>query len=272
MKRRCVAFALVAFVFALSGSAAETLTADEVLDRMEAEADRVAEGSLVAVIRFDNAYADGSTVTNRFGSLSKPKRSLICFLEPEDVAGTVFLTHEPESDGESARLWLYLPLLGLPKELVSDDERGGSFAGSALSYEDIGQGDRRSDYTAELIEQTSLAVGGQTRAAYVIESVLKPGIVAETSRTILWVDSEFFTLLKMEAYNDLGRVASTMEVVALGAFEGRIVGDSLLAVDVASGNRTTVTFESRHRPDSDIPESAFAPENLGLFEPAAWGF
>lgn len=247
------------------------LTADEILDRVQQETDRLAQGSLVATIRFDNTYGDGTTASNLFGSLSKPNLSLIYFVEPEDVAGTIFLTHDAVGE-EDARLWLYLPLLGIPKELVSDEERGGSFAGSSLSYEDLSESDQRKDYDARLVGEETLVVGGRSRSTYVIESKAKPGADVSTLRTVVWIDQEFFTMLKMEGYNDLGRLESTMEVQSLTEFEGRLTADAMLATNASEGSSTTITFVNRHRPEGEMADSVFAPENLTAFDPAVWGF
>ncbi len=263
---------LVLVMILATGVSAMALTADEILDQMNAEADALAQGGMVSTIRFENAYDDGTTAANLFGSLSKPGYTLIYFIEPADVQGTIFLTHEAQGENGSARLWLYLPLLGIPKELVSDEERGGSFAGSSLSYEDLGDETRRADYDATLIREETLTIDGQALDSYVIESVAKEDADVATTRTLLWVEKNDFVMLKMEGYNDLGNLESTMNVVKLGRFEGKITADALLAEDLEAGSSTTVTFEDRHRPAEPIPTDLFAPENLPAFDPAAWGF
>jgi len=264
---------VTAFAVALLGVLAVGLTADEILDRMEIEADIVAEGSLIATIRFENAYRDGTTASNLFGSLSKPNLSLIYFIEPADVQGTILLTHEgPDPSPDGGEIWLYLPLLGIPKELVSDEERGGSFAGSALSYEDIGGRDDRDDFEAVVLREEEFIVGDQTRTAYVIESTADPGVDTDTPRTVLWIDTEFFIMLKVESYNDLGNLDNTMEVLGLVEFEGRLTANGMLATDVSNESSTTITFLDRHRPDAEIPDEVFSVDNITSFDPTAWGF
>jgi outer membrane lipoprotein-sorting protein len=271
MLKRTMSGALAATASILVGLAGLAMTADEVLDRMEEESDKLAEGSMVAVVRFDNAYRDGTTASNLFGMLSRPDDALIYFIEPSDVAGTIFLTHKVD-EGQGSRMWLYLPLLGIPKELVSDEERGGSFAGSSMSYDDLGGGNDRSDYVATLIGEEELVIGGETRTAYVIESIAEPDVDTDTPRTVLWVDIESFVMLKMEAYNDLGNLDTTVEVVSLTEFDGRRTYAEMLTTDVLEESSTLITVLSRWRPDGEIPEDVFAPENLTAFDPADWGF
>ena len=256
----------------LWGILAVAMTADEIFDRMDEEADLLAEGSMVSTIRFDNTYGDGTTASNLFGSIGKPNFSLIYFIEPADVQGTIFLTHETEEEEAENLLWLYLPILGVPKELVSEEERGGSFAGSSLSYEDLGDDDRRNDYDAVLLREEEFVVGELTRTVYKIESTAKAGADVDTLRTVLWIDTEFFIMLRMEGYNDLGNLDATMQVLALGEFEGKLTADSLLAENVTEESSTTVTILDQHRPETEIADDVFAPENLTTFDPAAWGF
>jgi len=67
------------------------LTADQILDRMDEASDRVNAGSLIAKVRFDNAYADGTTTYKVFGILARLDGYLIYFLEPEDEKGSIYL-------------------------------------------------------------------------------------------------------------------------------------------------------------------------------------
>lgn len=262
---------LMALLLIGGAALAQDLTVDDILDRMETEGDVLAEGSMIVQMRFDNAYSDGTTASNTFAGLSKPNKSLMYFLEPEDVRGTIFLTLEPEEEDADTRLWLYLPLLGIPKELVSEEARGGSFAGSSISYEDIGGDDQREDYDAVLIGEEVVTVGNEDRTAYVLESTAKPDADQDIVRTVLWVDKESFVMLKMEAYNDLGNLEQTLDVIELGEFEGHLVVDGMLARDVLEESETTITFLERRRPAGEIPDEVFDPETLVSFDPAAWG-
>jgi hypothetical protein len=273
MIKNTMKIGVTALAVALLSLLAVGLTADEILDRIDIEADAAAEGSLIATIRFENSYRDGTTASNLFGSLSKPNLSLIYFIEPIDVRGTILLTDEgPDPSPDGGEIWLYLPLLGIPKELVSDEERGGSFAGSSLSYEDLGGRDGRDDYDAVLLGEEELVVGELTRTVYVIESTANPGVDVDTPRTVLWIDAEFFIMLKVESYNDLGNLDNTMEVLSLTEFEGRLTADGMLATDVSNESSTTITFVDRRRPDAEIPDEVFSVDNITSFDPTVWGF
>ena len=272
MIRKCVALGMTLAALALIGLGTFAQTADEILDWVDAEADALAEGSMVSIIRFDNVYGDGTTGSNLFGSLAIPDHSLIYFIEPADVAGTIFLTIDSEDDDEDARLWLYLPFIGIAKELVSEEERGGSFAGSALSYSDLGDREGRADYDAVLLGEEDVIIGDVTRTAYVIESTAKPDADVDNPRSILWIDKEFLIMLKLESYNDLGNLDSTMDVLVLGEFEGKLTAHEMLAENHSDGSTTTITILEQRRPDSEIAADTFLPDNLSELDPALWGF
>ena len=271
MFKKTMVWTMTAAMVLIAGLAVAALTADEILDRMEEEGDKLAEGSMIGTMRFDNTYRDGTTASNVFGMLSKPNFALIYFIEPADVAGTIFLTHEID-DGNDTRLWLYLPLLGIPKELVSDEERGGSFAGSSMSYDDLGGESDRDDFVATLLREEEVVVGEETRMAYVIESVAKEGVDTDTPRSIVWVDTEAFIMLKAESYNDLGNLSSTIEVTSLTKFEGMLTFSAMLSTDVLDESSTLITVVDRRRPEAEIADEVFSPDNLTTFDPTVWGF
>ena len=254
------------------GLVAAAQTADEILDMMDAEADTLAEGSMLSTVAMHNDNADGTTTEYSFASLGKPDYSLLYYLEPADVAGTIFLMHDAKTDDEDNRLWLYLPFLGIPKELVSDDERGGSFAGSSLSYDDLGDQDRRQDHDAVLLGEEDLTISEMTRTVYKLESTAKPDADVDDLRTVLWVDKEFLIMLKLERYNDLGNLSSTMDILELVEFEGKLTASIMLAADVSAGSSTTITISGQRRPEAEIPDEIFAPESLTTFNLADWGF
>jgi hypothetical protein len=197
---------------------------------------------------------------------------LIYFMEPTDVAGTIFLTLESDDTDVDAQLWLYLPFIGIAKELVSEDERGGSFAGSALSYSDLGDREGRTDYDAVLLGEEEVVIGDLTRTTYKIESTVKPGVDVDNPRSIVWIDTEFLIMLKVESYNDLGNLDTTMDVLALEEFEGKLTTAEMLATNHSDGSTTTITILEQRRPDAAVSEDVFLPENIPAFDGAAWGF
>jgi len=261
---------LMALLLIGGAALAQDLTADAILDRMDAEGDVLAEGSMISQMRIDVNHPDGTTTWQTSAVLSKPGRMLIYQLEPEDYnKGSMWLIVEQEDD--DSRLWMYLPALGIAKELVTEEQRGGSFAGSSISLEDIGGDYQREDYDAVLIGEEVVAVGNEDRTAYVLESTAKPDTDQDIVRTVLWVEKESFVMLKMEAYNDLGNLERTLKVLKLGEFEGHLVAEVMFDRNELEQKETTITFLERRRPAGEIPDEVFDPETLVSFDPAAWG-
>jgi len=267
--KRVFGWTLVAVLLAGGVGLAQDLTADDILDRMEEESDALAQGSMISKMRVDVNHPDGTTTWQTSAVLSKPDRTLIYQLEPEDDEGSMWLIVEQEDD--DSRLWMYLPALGIAKELVTEEQRGGSFAGSSISLEDIGGGDQSEDYDAVLVGEEALTIDEEERTAYVVESTAKPDANEDIVRTVLWVDKESFVMLKMEGYNDLGNLEQTLDVLALAEFEGHLIAEQMVSRDVLEESQTTITILERRRSAEEIPDEGFDPENLASFDPTAWG-
>jgi len=267
-----VGLLLIAALWAVPLAAAG-MTGDEILQRVDAEAEALAAGSLISIVQFDNVYADGTTSSNVFAGLGKknegePEESLIYFREPEDVAGTIFLSVKPV--GEDARMWLYLPALGMAKELVADQQKQ-SFAGSTFSYKDMGNRSYADKYSAELVGEESVTVGDELRECYVLKLTAKPDADADYPTGKAWVDKESFLMLKSEDYNESGKLERTVDVLSLTTFDGQMLAGKMLATNALDGSSTTITFVKRERPEGEIPDSVFDPDNLETFDPAVYG-
>ena len=272
---RFVGFVLAcAVLLSSAGGQAQGLTGDEILARSDVSGEILGLGDFRVTLSFESRYQDGTAVANRFLGVSHREEGgrealLLYFLEPEDVLGTIFLSRtEP---GEDARLWLYLPALDLPKELVSGSERGGSFAGSSFSFEEIGARSLASDFAAELIGDETVDVGGTPRGAHVLLLTARPGADVEHPAATLWVDKETWITLRAESRRSDGSLASTMRVLALGEFEGDTVITGLESADLEEGVTTTISFLDERRPGAPLSLDLFAPEALASFDPVAAG-
>ncbi|MEA3238278.1 MAG: outer membrane lipoprotein-sorting protein [Candidatus Bipolaricaulota bacterium] len=270
----CLTLVVGILIVGALGAMAAGLTGDEILQKVDDEAASLAEGSLISVVQFDNVYADGTSASNVFAGMGKknegePEESLIYFKQPEDVAGTIFLSVKPV--GEDARMWLYLPALGMAKELVADQQEQ-SFAGSTFSYKDMGNRSYADKYAAELVGEEILTIGDEQRVCYMLAFTARPGADADYPSAKAWVDKESFLMLKSEDYNESGNLERTMDVLSLTKFDGQLLAGKMLATNALDNSSTTITFVKRQRPESDIPESVFNPENLATFDPVAYGF
>ncbi len=252
----------------------EELSGNEILTRVDQEAQFLSEGSMITTLQFENEYGDGTTSAKRFVSLSKQMEggaeySLIYFVRPEDEEGTIFLSVKPGPD-EDSRMWLYLPALGMSKELVAEEQEQ-SFAGSTFSFQDVGSRDMEDKYDAELIGEETLVVGDESRLVYILALTAKPDADTDYPTAKMWIDKEGFLMLRTENYNVEGNLEWMMEVTKLGEFEGKVTADQMIASNVLDESSTTITFLERVRPEEELSDSAFDPENLTSFDPAIYG-
>jgi len=260
---------------------AQDLTGNEILDQMGEKGTLFAEkGDVIFVARFDLVYTDGTTGSNQFKILSKqgaegtqdPNRMLIYYMEPEDIAGTAFLSLIPP-EGDS-RIWLYLPALGMVKELVSESEKEQSFAGTSLSYEQIGGGfDFSDDYQATRLADETITVPiegtEEDRSVYVLELVASREVDVDFPTGKLWVDQEGLLPLRIEFSNEAGELEEVMETLALCYFEGDLIPEQIYTQNLLDGSTTTISVLERQR--EELPDMIFMAENLPSFDPATYG-
>jgi len=267
-------FLAIVLMFSLSVAtiAAEDLSGDEVLVKVDEKSENVTQGEMLSVIDFHNVNADGTESSYRFGVLARkksgePNKTLIYYLKPEFVRGSIFLSKDTE-EGET-KMWLYLSALGQAKEL-SASKKESSFAGSTISFEEIGSWSMSEEYNADIVEETTVEAGNQSVSAYKLNLTAKEGADPQYPNQTIWVGKDNWVLLRSNNFNSEGELVKEMEVKQLTTFEGKTVTKSLVTTAVDSGASTTVTYLKRARPDKDIPDSVFNPGNLKDLDPANW--
>lgn len=255
---------------AWSLQAQQPLTGPQILQKVEEKGGiGGTQGELISDVKFDIVGKDKRTATNEFRFFSKrkqgePDRLLVAFVQPDDVRGTLFLSIKPEN--KDADLWLYLPALGAVKQLVNTQERKGSFAGSNLSFEDLGSGFKYSEsYTAEeKVTEEKLKIGDREYTTYVLTlRVKKEKEKTEDYPTRkLWVEKTEFVVLKGEGYNKTNKLETVFEARTLGKFEDDTVPNKVLIKNVLDNSQTTISFLTRKRPAQPLPDTLFDPSNL----------
>lgn len=255
---------------AWASQAQQGLTGPQILQKVEEKGGLGGKlGDLISDVKFDIVGKDKKTATNEFRFFSKrkqgePDRLLVAFVKPDDVRGTLFLSIKPEN--KNADLWLYLPALGAVKQLVNTQERKGSFAGSNLSFEDLGSGFKYSEsYTAdEKVTEEKIKVGATEYPTYVLTLRVKKEKEKTEDYPVrkLWVEKSEFVVLKGEGYNKTNKLETVFEALALGKFENDTVPDRVLIRNVLDGSQTTISFLTRKRPAQPLPENLFDPNNL----------
>jgi len=179
-------------------------------------------------------------------------KGLIRFLDPPDLRGTAFLTHE--KPGEDDR-WLYLPGVGRAKRIAASG-KAGSFAGTEFTYEDLG-GRELDAYRHAWLEAS--VVDGDT--VDVVESVPDDPL-SGYSRIVSRVSRSRLVFDRVEYYDRQGRLLkrSTAFDVSLGE-DGLWHADRVVMENVQTGKSTEIRVRARD-PHPDLDESRVTVESL----------
>jgi outer membrane lipoprotein-sorting protein len=249
------------------GAWTQVPTADEILDLVEDKSIMGGEvGTMVATVRFEVAVEEGEATAYTFRVFSvmdveaEPDKLLIVYLDPELVAGTMFLTHTPE-EGD-ARMWLYLPALGLVKELVTEESQGQEFiSGSGISRSEIAEGFQyHEDYSPVLTGEEEI----DGLPAYVLLLTPREGRETDWQSIKLWVYKGEFAVIRAEFTNPEGQLAKLMEGDDFYADSVSFFSHTITFQDLIGGGSSLITLLDREI--SDIPADYFTPESLGKLE------
>jgi hypothetical protein len=160
-------------------------------------------------------------------------KTLVRFLSPNDIRHTALLVWEhPDADDER---FLYLPALGRVRR-IAGEEKQESFAGSDVSYEDIG-GRELADYTYTFADANAAwtAPDGSRHQAWALESRAKDRN-ADFPRAVSTVLKDLLIIVHADVYNQRGELAKVFDVTRLERVDG-----TWTALDLAVTNRAQKT-------------------------------
>jgi hypothetical protein len=168
-------------------------------------------------------------------------RVLLRFSYPNDIRGTGLLVHE--RPGKDDDRYLYLPALGRVRR-IAGAERQESFAGSDLSYEEIG-GRALEDYTYELLDAKAswTDAAGKAFPAYRLKSTAKDATLTYPVATSL-VRADTFVVVQADILDRRGTRAKQYVVKRLEQIGGVwTVMESVMTNDL-DHTRTELTVTS----------------------------
>ena len=225
---------------------AAALTADEIIDRMEANqthSTAIIEGRMV--------------ISDRFGDRTS---SYIAHSEGADRFLVEFTSRAEEGQRVLRRddsLYLYYPdareTIRLQGAALRDN-----LLGSDLSYEDISGGrGLASDYRFNLIGEET--VDGYP--SYKVELVARTTSVAYP-RQVYWVDREEFVLRKAEQFARSGRLLKTTYVLETMRQDGYHFPSRIRVVDETRRSSGTEMIVESARLGVDLPRNIFSLDEL----------
>ena len=177
-------------------------------------------------------------------------KGLIEFLAPADVEGTTFLTLEKE---EEENMWLYLPAVGNVRKIASH-MKSGNFMGTDFSYNDIsmlGGSNYKNDYQSTLKEEVEY----EGKTCYLLESNPSKEDI-QYSKMKMWVNKENFMPLKLEFYDNEGKLLKVMTNKNIEQINGHLTPQKITMKNVQQETQTVLTLNSVEY-NVEIPDRIF---------------
>jgi predicted RND superfamily exporter protein/outer membrane lipoprotein-sorting protein len=243
---------------------AQTPTAEEIATRNFAVgkvADSVTEATFRLISPNGQERVRKTQGRSKLKAGSLDNRSLVRFLSPADVRGTVSLTIENSEPGRDDDIWIYLPALKKVRRLVSSNKKD-SFVGTDFSYGDV-IGYRVADWTHRVLREEK--VDGFD--CWVMESLPKNAQVREDSgytKRMGWIRKDNFAAVRAESYDLSGAL---LKVILLRDHRnvdpknGKWVAMKLEAQNVQENRRTVIEFD-RYEVNQGVSEDSFTARAL----------
>lgn len=238
------------------------LTANEIVAKVNA----VPDGEYVTqTLSMDTTDRHGQTrsqeTINYRKHFGEDKKTILFFLQPSNVRGTGFLIWNYGSAEQQDDQWLYLPALRKVRR-VSAADRGDYFLGTDFTYEDMKLEGKfePADYNFELAGEEEL---DGVNALKVVGIPKNDEIARELgySKTVSWVDSGNWMLLKADFYGLKGKLLKTMTASDIAEIDGIWTRHSLMMENHQTGHSTEFTFSDVDYV-SPVDDSLFTQQTL----------
>ena len=219
----------------LSGIAyvgAESLTVDEIMDKMEETApDFTTQKTISEMILIDEDGKEEIREMIMFSQKGEDEKTstLMRFLSPKSVKGVTLLNI---NDGE--KIYLYMPAYNKPRR-IAGSSKGDEFMGTGLSYEDMSMDYKDNDYEKKLLEETD--------SEYIIE-VLPTEEDVSYEKIILHVDKEKFYATKVEFYEADNELSKTLTINKIKVDDnGKVTPMEIEFTDIAENQKTKIVMK-----------------------------
>lgn len=189
------------------------------------------------------------------------KKTSVHFVEPAALAGTAFLTFDYADAERDDDQWLYLPAHRKVRR-ISPSDRGGSFFGTDLSYEDV-----KKETKLALEDYRWTVLGTETvdgHDCYLLEGIPVDDATARElgyGRVLSRIDRERW-ITRLADYWDLkAQHLKTTHNVAIDEIDGIWTIRRTEVENHRSGHRTVLEFSDIAYDDS-LPDELFEPGSL----------
>ncbi|PID44313.1 MAG: outer membrane lipoprotein-sorting protein [Proteobacteria bacterium] len=195
--------------------------------------------------------------SRKYGKEGKDQRTLIRFLEPADVRGTMYLTWAWDDSTKDDDMWVYLPAESLVRR-ISGGGKKGSFMRSDLANEDIE--DRAVDDDMHTLKGTENLNGAE---CWVVESVPRPELKKDTnySKRIIHVRKDILLPTRIDYYDKGGRLLKTATLGGFKQIDGIWTTTRVIFETPARKTRTLMERSAIHY-NQGLDEELFLQNNL----------
>jgi len=237
MKKRKYFFATIIVCLFVSGIVAcagteTTLTADEIMDKMEETApDYTTQKTISEMILLDK---DGNEEIRDMVMFSQKvendqTNTLVRFLSPKSVKGVTLLNI---NDGE--KIYLYMPAYNKPRR-IAGSSKSDEFMGTGLSYEDMSMDYKDKDYEKTLLQETD--------DTYIVE-VLPSGEDLSYEKIIIHVDKAKFYAKKVEFYETMNELTKTLTINQIKIDDkGKVTPMEIEFTDMVEEDKTKIVMK-----------------------------
>lgn len=190
------------------------------------------------------------------------RRSVLFFDAPANLKGTALLTWDDPDPAQDDAQWLFLPELRKSRR-VAMSERGRSFLGTDLSFEEIKKETRVSveDYRWRTVGEEEV----DGAACLVVEATAVDERTARElgyGRILLRVDAELWIPRLGEYWDPSGEPIKTIRIADIRPVQGIWTPHAIEATNLRTGHRTRLEFRDvdyeRPLPDDLFTEAALA--------------
>lgn len=265
-RRRLILPVLAALLLPAVARAAEPAPlpdGDEVARRIDARNDGLASSQHVVMQLIDK---DGG-VRQREAMLfrryfGKVKRLVVFFTSPATIKDTAFLTFDYPETGRDDDQWLYLPAARRSRRIASSD-RGDSFLGTDLSYDDVKQETKvsMSDYERRTLRRESV----DGHPCIVVEATPVDKRTARElgyGKVVFWADEKIWMVRQGRYWDTVGRPLKTVHVTEIRQDEGIWTPHRIAVENLQTGHRTVFVFDQVTYDPKKVPESLFSEQAL----------
>ena len=258
--RRYAIFSVLLMVLTLSAALsalaeATRPTGYEVMDRVYARPEgKDREGIMTMTLSDHTGVKKNLTFKYYIKEYGKDKKSLITFLEPENLKGTGLLQYDYWNPSQEDERWLFLPAMEQGKQASSEPTNKG-FLGSDFTYEEMGW--RSTD------EDTHTLVGEENVSGipcWIVESVPLDKENAY-SKVVSWINKDNYVQVKNLFYDRNGALIKRMTTSDVKKTDGYWTVYKTRMENVQKSHETNYSLqEIRH--DIGLPDDMFDVKNI----------